>query len=287
MTRKEAEKELIAMLKEAEGGPTYSMEEVDAYMRELLHPKNQIYLTGDTHGQFERIISLCERQQVQPESTFIILGDAGLNYYFFCIHGNHEMRPSEELGYQVKEYHGGKVWVQSEYPNLAFAIDGEIYDFFGHSCIVIGGAYSVDKYYRLARGYNWFEDEQPSDEIKEKVERVLSARDWKIDVVLSHTCPLRYEPTEVFLSMIDQSSVDKSTEEWLDTIESKLHYERWYCGHYHTEKEINKIRFLFQDYVLLPHQISLSEEKELIRRMQRQAEIVEALGLMDEAQEEK
>ena len=49
-------------------------------MRELLHPKNQIYLTGDTHGQFERIISSCERQQVQPESTFIILGDVGLNY---------------------------------------------------------------------------------------------------------------------------------------------------------------------------------------------------------------
>lgn len=205
MTREEAEKELIAMLEEAEGGPSYSIEEVDAYMRELLHPKNQIYLTGDTHGQFERIISFCERQQVQPESTFIILGDVGLNYYgdrrdnrgkdnltkipitFFCIHGNHEMRPSKELGYQVKEYHGGKVWVQPEYPNLVFAIDGEIYDFFGHSCIVIGGAYSVDKYYRLARGYNWFEDEQPSDEIKEKVERVLSERDWKIDVVLSHT----------------------------------------------------------------------------------------------------
>lgn len=261
MTREEAEKELIAMLEEAEGGPSYSMEEVDAYMRELLHPKNQIYLTGDTHGQFERIISFCERQQVQPESTFIILGDVGLNYYgdrrdnrgkdklakipitFFCIHGNHEMRPSEELGYQVKEYNGGKVWVQPEYPNLVFAIDGEIYDFFGHSCIVIGGAYSVDKYYRLVRGYNWFEDEQPSDEIKEKVERMLSERDWKIDVVLSHTCPLRYEPTEVFLSMIDQSSVDKSTEQWLDTIESRLHYERWYCGHYHTDKEIDKIRF--------------------------------------------
>lgn len=159
MTREEAEKELIAMLEEAEGGPTYSMEEVDAYMSELLHPKNQIYLTGDTHGQFERITSFCERQQVQPENTFIILGDVGLNYYgdrrdnrgkdklakipitFFCIHGNHEMRPSKELGYHVKEYHGGKVWVQPEYPNLVFAIDGEIYDFFGHSCIVIGGAY--------------------------------------------------------------------------------------------------------------------------------------------------
>ena len=81
MTREEAEKELIAMLQEAEGGPSYSMGEVDAYMRELLHPKNQIYLTGDTHGRFERIISFCERQQVQSESTFIILGDVGLNYY--------------------------------------------------------------------------------------------------------------------------------------------------------------------------------------------------------------
>lgn len=48
------------------------------------------------------------------------------------------------------------------------------------------------------------------------------------------------------------------------------------------DKEIDKIRFMFQDYALLPHQISLSAEKEMIRRMQRQAEIVEALGLMDE-----
>ena len=39
---------------------------------------------------------------------------------------------------------------------------------------------------------------------------------------------------------------------------------------------------MFQNYALLPHQISLSAEKEMIRRMQRQAEIVEALGLMDE-----
>lgn len=55
---------------------------------------------------------------------------------------------------------------------------------------------------------------------------------------------------------------------------------------YHTDKEIDKIRFMFQDYALLPHQISLSAEKEMIRRMQRQAEIVEALGLMDETPEQ-
>ena len=233
MDREEAAKELMAMLEEAQEGPYYSEEEVRAHLLEILAPRNQVYMTGDTHGQFERVIEFCARREVEPENTFVILGDAGLNYYndrrdrkkkdqlaqvpitFFCLHGNHEMRPSEELGYEVAEYHGGKVWMQPAYPNILFAIDGEVYDFNGNSCIVIGGAYSVDKYYRLARGWSWFPDEQPSEEIKAKVERVLAERNWKIDIVLSHTGPLKYEPTEVFLPMIDQSTVDKSIGWWL------------------------------------------------------------------------
>ena len=236
--------------------------------------QNTVYLTGDTHGRFDRVIDFCLSKGLTHENTFIILGDAGLNYFgdgrdtlnkealsklpvaFFCIHGNHEMRPSPELGYELRRYHGGQVWVQPEYPNIMFAIDGEIYEFCGHACLVIGGAYSVDKYYRLARGWNWWADEQPSPEIRAKVERVLSERDWQVDMVLSHTCPLRYEPVEAFLPSVDQSTVDKSTEQWLSEIECRLHYERWYCGHYHIEKEIDKLRFLFNDYALIPHTLS-------------------------------
>lgn len=197
------------------------------------------------------------------------------------------MRPSEELGYEVAEYHGGKVWMQPAYPNILFAIDGEVYDFNGNSCIVIGGAYSVDKYYRLARGWSWFPDEQPSEEIKAKVERVLAERSWKIDIVLSHTGPLKYEPTEVFLPMIDQSTVDKSTEVWLEQIEAKLDYERWYFAHYHTEKEVGKIRIMHNDYTMIPREASVAAEKDMLRRMHRQAEIVEALGLLDDAPNQK
>lgn len=301
MDKNEAAKEVMAMLEEGKDGPYYSEEEVRAYLEELLHPKNQVYMTGDTHGQFERVIEFCRLREVEPENTFVILGDAGLNYYgdrrdtkkkeqlatvpitFFCLHGNHEMRPSEALGYECREYHVGQVWVEPEYPNILFAIDGEVYDFNGHSCLVIGGAYSVDKFYRLARGWSWFPDEQPSPEIKAKVERVLSERNWKIDVVLSHTGPLKYEPIEAFLPMIDQRSVDKTTELWLDEIESKLDYERWYFGHYHIEKEIDKIRIMHNDYTLLPREVSIMAEKDMIRRMHRQAEIVEALGLLDDA----
>ena len=45
---------------------------------------------------------------------------------------------------------------------------------------------------------------------------------WKVDIVLTHTTPLKYEPVETFLPGIEQSNVDKSTEEWLDTIEDRL-----------------------------------------------------------------
>lgn len=34
--------------------------------------------------------------------------------------------------------------------------------------------------------------------------------------------PLKYEPVEVFMAEVDQSKVDKSTEEWLDGIEDRL-----------------------------------------------------------------
>ena len=41
----------------------------------------------------------------------------------------------------------------------------------------------------------------------------------------------------------------KSTEEWLDKIEDKLSYSQWYCGHYHTDKTIDNLRFLFEDFM--------------------------------------
>ena len=68
-----------------------------------------------------------------------------------------------------------------------------------------------------------------------------------LPVVLSHTVPLKYEPTEVFLEGLDQSKVDRTTEEWLDKIEDRLNYQKWYCGHYHTEKKVDKIEIMFEN----------------------------------------
>ena len=229
-----------------------------------------IYITGDTHGDFTRIERFCAKTQPCRDDIMIILGDAGFNYYggsrdlqakarmaqmqltIFSIHGNHEKRPDTIPSYRTMEWHGGKVYVEDEFPNLLFAMDGEVYDLAGKKTIVIGGAYSIDKFYRLARGWNWWADEQPSPEIRGKVERVLAEHAWQIDVVLSHTVPLKYEPVEVFLPGIDQSRVDKSTENWLDGIEDRLTYERWFAGHYHTEKRVDRLTLLFESIEEFP-----------------------------------
>ena len=208
-----------------------------------------IYYTGDIHGSTHEIINFCRRFNPTSDDVIIILGDVGANYYgderddefkeafvkleptILCIHGNHEIRPGNIPTYQIKEWNGGAVWYEEKYPNILFAKDGEIFNIEGIKHIVIGGAYSVDKFYRLTYGYGWWDDEQPSEEIKQYVEQQIKEKEF--DVILSHTCPYKYEPVETFLPGIDQSTVDTSTEEWLNKIEEMADYKAWYCGHFY------------------------------------------------------
>ena len=48
--------------------------------------------------------------------------------------------------------------------------------------------------------------------------------------------------------MVDQSTVDNSTEIWLDQIEEAINYKAWYCGHWHTDKRIDRIHFLYRTF---------------------------------------
>jgi 3-oxoacid CoA-transferase subunit A len=229
-----------------------------------------VYITGDIHGNPDRIIYMAQCHNMTEEDTIVILGDVGANYYLnkrddrmkqalsqyvkasiLCIHGNHEERPANIAGYQVKVWNEGLVYFQEEYPNLLFAVDGSVFSLNGKKCLVLGGAYSVDKHYRLASGYAWFESEQPTEAIKTAVADQLITINYQVDVVFSHTCPFKYEPVEMFISGIDQSKVDASTERWLDEIEDKLDYSAWFCGHWHTNKRIDKMHFLFDEYETL------------------------------------
>lgn len=226
-----------------------------------------ILVTGDIHGEVHRVADAVARFGLDNYDTIVLLGDVGMNYYgnkrgdrhrkkrlnnlgvtMICIHGNHEMRPETIVTYHEEQWHGGVVYVEDEFPNLLFAKDGEVYDIAGKKAIVIGGAYSVDKWYRLQCDLHWFPDEQPSVEIKNRVEQKLEKLGWKVDLVWTHTCPEKYTPREAFLSGVNQATVDNSTEQWLDTIEDRLEYEDWYCGHWHINKRIDRMHFLMECY---------------------------------------
>lgn len=141
--------------------------------------------------------------------------------------------------------YGGKVFMEDDYPNLIFLKNGEIYTINNKKVLVIGGAYSIDKNIRLLYGWHWFKDEQLS---KSEMNTILEKyQGTHVDVILSHTSPKKFEPVEVFLSGIDQKTVDKTMEEFLDTVEETIKYDKWYCGHYHTEKIVDKIEFMFEN----------------------------------------
>lgn len=226
-----------------------------------------VYITGDCHGNYEHIKLFCKRMKTsKKDDLMIILGDVAANFLgnkrdiknkeylssipikFLCIHGNHDKRPEKCEGYELSDYLGGKVWVHYDYPTIMFAKDGEIFNINGKKTIVIGGAYSVDKYFRLQMHWTWHADEQPDEKIKMFVENQLEKNNWNVDVVLSHTVPYRYRPVEFFLPTVDQSQVDTSTEEWLEEIERKLTYKKWYAGHYHCEKRVDKIEIMYNNF---------------------------------------
>lgn len=224
-----------------------------------------IYLLGDIHGSFKPVRSLYtylnSRYTDRPDGsdTLILLGDLGANFFFsrrddefkirlgkypftyFCIRGNHEERP-EICAYKYpalwhqEQWNGNYVWVEDAYPYIKYANDyPSIYYITGYKTMVFPGAYSVDKYVRLAKGWSWFENEQLTFE-EQQIGREMVGAEGGCDLVLSHTCPQIYEPTDLFLSVVDQNMVDKTMERYLNEIEMNLDYRLWCWGHHHATR---------------------------------------------------
>lgn len=225
-----------------------------------------LYITGDLHRDFTRF----KHMDLTEDDLVIVLGDVDLNYYldfkdikkkqkiskmpcsWFFIRGNHEERPENIPTYKlqtVERIVRGKVYMEAEFPKLMFAAEG-LYEIGGYRCFVTNGAYSVDKAYRLAFGWQWFKDEELTDE--EMVETLEKAQQaGVVDFVLSHTCPARYLPTHALLEGIDQSKVSHRMEEFLDELADTLDYRRWWCGHFHIDWVIDNVQFMYKDIMEL------------------------------------
>ena len=128
----------------------------------------------------------------------------------------------------------GEVYIQDKWPKLRYFKDWGVYTLNNYKVAVVGGAYSVDKFYRLQHNFRWFEDEQL--DIDEMIHCTRDFTNLKVDFIFSHTCPVSWEPTDMFLTSVDQSTVDKSMELFLDELAKVFDWNIWCFGHYHADR---------------------------------------------------
>ncbi len=239
------------------------------------------FITGDCHGRVAERLEIIKNSMGDnfQENRYgvIILGDVGFNYwggnsdknkkakcnnygfFIYCLRGNHEKRPSDIEGMLVcyDAFVHGYVYMEEDFPNIRYFIDGGEYLIDGYTVLTIGGAYSVDKWYRLIQasgrkdGFSgWFENEQLNENERDHILRHSSGKYY--DFIFTHTCPISNMPTDLFLSCVDQSTVDNSMEEWLDEVKKNVNWFIWCFGHHHADRiEAAYIEQFYMSFELL------------------------------------
>jgi len=216
-----------------------------------------IYITGDIHRDFYRLRSLYKIKKCMV----IVLGDTGINYTLdrederlkdylnssgiklFCVQGGFEEKIRNIKTYKEVNMFNGRVYKEKKYPNIIFAKNGEVYTIDGKKVLVIGGSsnYRNDGSY-LKEHHNFRKEELSKKERNDILEK---CDNLKVDIVLSHTCPLKYYPKSDIADVMEMFLTDKVMEKFLDKVEDKISYDKWYCGYFHIEKKLDKMEFMF------------------------------------------
>ncbi len=194
-------------------------------------------------------------------TTAIVLGDFGLPWYecpvddkgihpvdhtdryllkwykekpfrILAVQGNHDNYDMIEKLPEVEMY-DGKVLKLCE--NVYYLKRREIYSIEGKRFLVLGGAMSDDKPWRIPHESWWPQEEWTEAERDGFLFRLPTIQ---VDYVLSHTGPSAgIAPTDDFFSNkvhLTELRQD-STVVLNDEIDSKLSYKKWFFGHWHND----------------------------------------------------
>ena len=213
-------------------------------------------ITGDTHSDLNFIqIYKAKKQGV---TDLIICGDFGyvwdgsrkeqkqLDYMsrigvnILFIDGNHENHVLLN-DYPVEDLYGGKVHKIRD--NIFHLMRGEVYNIQGKKFFAFGGANSDDLvYYNVygkrkerKEGKDWWREEKPTEQEKNKALENLKKYELKVDYILTHT---GYDRALAYVGG-DNRLDDVSN--FLNTIENKVDFKHWFFGHMHQDKTIEDL----------------------------------------------
>ena len=238
-----------------------------------------IYITGDTHGGFQRFTTgnFLQQKQMGRDDYTVVTGDFGgvwdgsprEEYWLdwleekpfttLFVDGNHENFDMLN-SLPVHEWHGGKV--HHVRPHVLHLMRGQVFEIDGVTFFTMGGAASHDiqdgildpaspdferEYWFKRRtrqmfrvkGVSWWPDELPSEAEYEEAARNLGRVNWQVDCILTHCAP-----TGILKKLDGDYTSDKLTD-FLETVNQRCRFDYWFLGHYHANRVIDD-RFIVQ-----------------------------------------
>ena len=192
----------------------------------------KILIVGDVHGYFGRLNTLINDKK--PDLV-ICCGDFG---YWPGIEGISfdDIKPQDSKILWCDGNHENHWAIRDRetdeiVKNVVYMPRGSTYTLDdGRTILFMGGADSIDKGWRKL-GYDWF----PEEVIRYKDTENLP--DIKIDIVISHTCPLELV-SEMANVIRDRYKKVEPSNHALSYVFDKYNPDLWYYGHWHMYKEI-------------------------------------------------
>ena len=217
----------------------------------------KVAIVGDIHGNPNVLSSKSwpEGKDFGPDDLVIFLGDFGLfwsnpmdkeeNYWMkwllskpyqvAFLDGNHENFDLINALPEDTKWNGKVGCYHRNEGTLYHLKRGEIYDIAGEKMLVIGGGLSIDKHLRQ-EGISWWSQEMHSKADEENTLDNLDKVNWKVDRVLTHTCP-----DSVIYYVIDgppgvSEKFRDPVARFLEFIANKLDFKKWDFGHFHCNR---------------------------------------------------
>ena len=184
------------------------------------------------------------------------------------VDGNHENYTRLSGGeFETVDFCGGKA--QKIRDGIYHLLRGQVYEIQGKRFFTFGGASSHDiadgildpsefateaafraeyrkwnrqgKQFRV-KGVSWWPEELPSEAEMQAGVRALEAVNWEVDYVITHCLP-----HDVAAALSGCTFYPDRLTLYFNELLRNLRFERWYCGHYHTDRTVmGKFHVLYE-----------------------------------------
>lgn len=143
--------------------------------------------------------------------------------------GNHENYTAIRT-LPLEEWNGGHV--RKVRPHVMYAENGEIFTLNKQTFFFMGGASSVDRYYRT-EGKSWWPDEIPSRAEMENAVNNLSAHNFKVNHIITHTAPN-------FILDKFYYEHDSLTNFLTSYVQRFVSFDNWWFAHFHDNRNFGE-----------------------------------------------